>query len=110
MELESLTEDQLSAVHGAINAAAQWIMMHESAGKTNAGFLHKQGRGDGTRGNHSSAFGAFQMIEANRRHYMGADYQSTDFNKQYAAATHYVQDRYGGWENAMSFWRRHRWY
>jgi hypothetical protein len=41
---------------------------------------------------------------------MGRDYQSTDFSKQYAAASHYVRDRYGSWEGAKSFWQRHHWY
>jgi hypothetical protein len=50
------------------------------------------------------------MTEANRKHYMGGDYQSTDFNKQYAAASRYVRERYGSWEGAASFWRAHRWY
>ena len=63
-----------------------------------------------TCGNHSSAFGAFQMIEATRKRYMGADYQSTDFSKQYSAATRYVTDRYGSWERAKSFWVGHHWY
>ena len=108
---DQLTADQLARPYGgAIPASAQWIMMHESGGSTTAGHLHSQGRGDGTPGNHSSAFGAFQMIEAQRKHYMGADYQSTDFNKQYAAATHYVTDRYGSWDAAKSFWQAHRWY
>lgn len=105
-----LTADQLATAQGSINSAAQWIMMHESGGSTTAGHLHKQGRGDGTPGNHSSAFGAFQMIEATRKQYMGADYQSTDFEKQYAAATKYVTTRYGSWEKAKSFWQAHRWY
>jgi hypothetical protein len=105
-----LTADQLARPYGGIPAAAQWIMMHESGGSTTAGHLHAQGRGDGTPGNHSSAFGAFQMIEAQRKRYMGADYQSTDFNKQYAAATHYVDDRYGSWDAAKSFWQAHHWY
>ena len=105
-----LTSDQLVIPHGGIPASAQWIMMHESGGSTTAGHLHAQGRGDGTPGNHSSAFGAFQMIEATRRRYMGADYQSTDFSKQYSAATRYVSDRYGGWDAAKSFWQGHHWY
>jgi len=108
--LETLTTDQLDSIHGGISAAAQFIMQHESGGSTTAGHLHSVGRGDGTRGNHSSAFGAFQMIEAQRKHYMGGDYQSTDFSKQYAAATHYVNDRYGGWNGAERFWKAHRWY
>jgi hypothetical protein len=107
---ESITADQLAIPSGGINSAAQWIMMHESGGSTTAGHLHAQGRGDGTPGNHSSAFGAFQMIEATRRRYMGADYQSTDFSKQYSAATRYVTDRYGSWERAKSFWVGHHWY
>src|ERR1700755_3701102 len=84
------TDDLLRSHGGTTPASAQWIMQHESGGSTTAGFLHKQGRGDGTPGNHSSAFGAFQMIEATRKQYMGKDYQSTDINKQYAAATKYV--------------------
>ena len=92
---EQLTADQLIRPYGGIPAAAQWIMMHESGGSTTAGHLHAQGRGDGTPGNQSSAFGAFQMIEAQRKHYMGADYQSTSFAKQYAAASHYVSDHVG---------------
>jgi hypothetical protein len=107
---ETLTAEQLSTAHGSMSAAARFIMMHESGGSTTAGHLHSRGRGDGTRGNHSSAFGAFQMIKANRKRYMGADYQSTDFNKQYAAASRYVRDRYGSWERAAAFWRRNRWY
>jgi hypothetical protein len=106
----SLTADQLVIPSGGINAAAQWIMMHESGGSPTAGHLHAQGRGDGTPGNHSSAFGAFQMIEATRKRYMGADYQSTNFSKQYSAATRYVTDRYGSWESAQGFWKSHHWY
>ena len=109
-ELTELSDADLADAHGGMNAAARWIMMHESGGSTTAGHLYKQGRGDGTRGNHSSAFGAFQMIQATRKQYMGRNYQSTDFNVQYAAATHYVHDRYGSWENAKRFWQRHHWY
>lgn len=108
--LETLTADQLVTANGGISAAANWIMQHESGGSPTAGHLHSQGRGDGTRGNHSSAFGAFQMIQSTRRQYMGKDYQSTDFGKQYAAASHYVRDRYGSWEGAQRFWKSHHWY
>ena len=107
---EELGSDDLLRANGGLSAAAQFIMQHESGGSTTAGHLHSTGRGDGTRGNQSSAFGAFQMIQSTRKHYMGADYQSTDFNKQYAAATHYVNDRYGGWNGAEAFWKKHRWY
>lgn len=110
VDFETLTDETLEAANGGISASARFIMMHESGGSTTAGHLYKQGRGDGTRGNHSSAFGAFQMIQATRKHYMGANYQSTDFNTQYRAATHYVNDRYGGWDQAAAFWRRHHWY
>jgi len=109
-QFETLTDDQLDRAQGGLTAAQNFIMQHESGGSTTAGHLHSQGRGDGTRGNQSSAFGAFQLTQANRRHYMGADYQSTDFGKQFAAANHYVHDRYGSWERAQSFWKAHRWY
>ena len=106
----SITADELGTAHGGISGAASWIMQHESGGDTHAGHLHKQGRGDGTHGNHSSAFGAFQMIQSTRKQYMGKDYQSTSFAKQYSAATHYVNDRYGGWAGAKRFWQHHHWY
>jgi len=110
--LPTLTESELSTAHGglAMDPAAHWIMMHESAGSATAGHLHSKGRGDGTRGNQSSAYGAFQMIQATRKHYMGRNYQSSDLATQYAAATHYVHDRYGSWSNAERFWKAHRWY
>ncbi|CAN5414920.1 hypothetical protein BH11MYX1_BH11MYX1_58210 [soil metagenome] len=110
LEIETLTDAQLGTAHGGLSAAANFIMQHESGGDTTAGHLYKQGRGDGTRGNQSSAFGAFQMTQATRKHYMGKDYQSTNFNTQYSAATHYVTDRYGGWSGAESFWKKHHWY
>lgn len=50
------------------------------------------------------------MIEATRKRYMGADDQSTDFSKQYSAATRYVTDRHGSWDGAQSFWNAHHGY
>jgi Transglycosylase SLT domain len=112
MKFQTLTIEQLSNCNGgvAMDPAAKWIMQHESGGSPTAGHLHSQGRGDGTRGNQSSAFGAFQMIQSTRKQYMGKDYQSTDLGKQYAAATKYVDQRYGSWSHAESFWKSHRWY
>jgi hypothetical protein len=83
---------------GQMPASARWIMQHESGGSTTS------------RNPHSTAFGAFQLIAANRRHYMGSNWQSTDLGTQYAAASRYVRDRYGSWDNAKAFWVRHRWY
>ena len=99
-DFESIDGGQLGRVGGGVNmgADARWIMQHESGGRTNA------------KNPHSTAFGAFQMIVANRRHYMGANYASTDLGLQYAAATKYVDQRYGGWSQAKSFWQAHRWY
>lgn len=110
LALETLDDAHLETVNGGLSSAANLFMQHESGGSSTAGHLHSVGRGDGTRGNQSSAFGAFQMIQSTRKQYMGADYQSTDFNKLYAAATHYVSDRYGGWNGAQSFWKKHHWY
>ncbi len=112
--LPTLDTDTLTEIHGGIGVGidpnAQWIMMHESGGNPHAGYLHAQGRGDGTRGNHSSAFGAFQMTQSTRRAYMGHNYQSTSFGAQYSAASHYVHDRYGSWAGARRFWQSHHWY
>src|SRR5262245_27047129 len=110
--LETLEADQLLCVNGggAIDPDAQWIMMRESGGSATAGHLYKEGKGDGTPGNHSSAYGAFQMIESTRKQYMGDNFQSSDFNVQYEAATRYANERYGGWANAKKFWEANRWY
>lgn len=94
------SDEELLRVQGAFTmpASARWIMQRESGGRTHA------------KNPHSSAFGAFQMIKANRRHYMGANWQSTDLGAQFAAASHYVRDRYGSWDRAKAFWQRHHWY
>jgi hypothetical protein len=102
-ELESLTLDDLAAVSGGFSksempASAQWIMQHESGGNTHA------------KNPTSSAFGAFQMLKATRKAYMGSNWQSTDLGDQYKAASRYVNERYGGWNQAQSFWKRHHWY
>lgn len=112
MKFQTLTTEELEVCSGgvAMDPAAKWIMQHESGGSPTAGHLYAQGRGDGTRGNHSSAFGAFQMINSTRKQYMGKDYQSTDLGKQYSAATKYVDQRYGSWGKAENFWKAHHWY
>ena len=99
-KFEALSIEELGRVSGgfAMPAAARWIMQRESNGRTTA------------KNPHSSAFGAFQMIKANRKRYMGANFASTDLGAQYAAASHYVRDRYGSWDRAKAFWQRHHWY
>lgn len=96
--IEVLSDDQLTTAQGGMPASAQWIMQHESGGNTHA------------KNPTSSAYGAFQMLKATRKQYMGADWQSSDLGKQYAGATHYVDARYGGWDQAKVFWQRHHWY
>lgn len=97
---KELSLDELAGVTGGVQMGsdARWIMQHESGGNSHA------------RNPHSTAFGAFQMIAAQRKHYMGRNWQSTDLGAQYAAASHYVHDRYGSWGNAKAFWQRHHWY
>lgn len=98
MSFPSIDSTELVVVSGGMGPDARWIMQHESGGNPHA------------KNPHSTAFGAFQMTIANRKHYMGADYASTDLNKQYAAATKYVNQRYGGWHQAKVFWQNHHWY
>jgi bacteriocin-like protein len=107
---DTLTDSELAAIAGGSLESAYYIMTAESGGDTEAGRLEKIGRGDGSPGNPSSAFGAFQMTKENRLRYMGANYQSTDFALQFAAANHYVHDRYGGWDAAATFKRANGWY
>ncbi|HEX7095101.1 MAG TPA: transglycosylase SLT domain-containing protein [Acidimicrobiales bacterium] len=96
--LDVLAPEQLATIHGGMEASARWIMQHESGGNPVA------------QNPHSTAFGAFQMLKATRKQYMGADWQSTDLNKQYQGASGYVRDRYGSWDAAKSFWQRNHWY
>src|SRR4051812_26876567 len=97
---QTLSPEQLITASGGVNmpASARWIMQHESGGDTHA------------RNPTSSAYGAFQMLKATRKQYMGANWQSSDLGQQYAGATGYVNQRYGGWDNAERFWKSHHWY
>src|SRR5579862_2495014 len=94
-ESETLFPDLLSIVTGGFSKsdmppAAQWMMEHQAPDDP-----------------HSTAFGAFKLIEATRRRYMGANWQSTDLHDQYSAATKYVKQQYGGWNQAEAFWKKH---
>jgi hypothetical protein len=95
---ETISTEQLATAQGGMPASARWIMQHESGGNPHA------------KNPHSTAYGAFQMLRATRKQYMGANWQSSDLNQQYAGATRYVNQRYGGWDQAKSFWQRHHWY
>lgn len=88
----------LAAVPGGLSPAEAWIIQHESSGRTNA------------QNPTSTAFGLGQLLLANRKKYLGADYATTDPNKQLAAFRAYVRDRYGDANRAMQFWRAKGWY
>lgn len=97
---ETLSTEDLCNTQGGVDmpSSANWIMQHESGGNTHA------------QNPTSSAYGAFQMLKATRKQYMGSNWQSSDLGAQYGAATHYVDQRYGGWDQAKSFWQQHHWY
>ncbi len=99
-DFETISPDLLERAIGGVSmpASAKWIMQHESGGNSHA------------KNPTSTAYGAFQMLKATRKQYMGADWQSSDLGKQYAGATKYVDKRYGSWDKAESFWKAHHWY
>jgi peptidoglycan hydrolase CwlO-like protein len=76
----------------------RWIIMRESGGRPTA---------DNPT---STAFGLGQLILANRLHYLGADYATTDCGKQLAAFRAYVADAYGNAATARAFWEANGWY
>ncbi|MBV8755726.1 MAG: transglycosylase SLT domain-containing protein [Deltaproteobacteria bacterium] len=98
--MKTIDENALESVSGGVQmpASARWIMQHESGGNPHA------------QNPHSTAYGAFQMLKATRKEYMGANWRSGDLGQQYAGASRYVHARYGSWDNAKAFWQRHHWY
>jgi len=73
--------------------------------------IMKESRGDPTADNpRSTAFGLGQLLLDGRRHYLGANYDTTDCALQLQAFRGYVRDRYGTAENARAFWLAHGWY
>lgn len=81
-----------------LNSSERYIIQHESGGSTTA------------KNPHSSAFGLGQLTIANRRHYLGANANTTDPGLQLKAFRGYVHDRYGTAQRAEAFWRSHHWY
>ena len=80
------------------SSAELWIIMHESGGRPDA---------DNPT---STAFGLGQLLLANRLHYLGGNYATTDCGKQLSAFRAYVADAYGTAETAKAFWQANGWY
>lgn len=78
--------------------AARSIIMAESGGDPTA------------KNPHSTAFGLGQLIVANRKALMGANYASTDCGAQIEAFTKYTKGRYGSFDKALAFRKSHGWY
>jgi septal ring factor EnvC (AmiA/AmiB activator) len=73
--------------------------------------IMKESGGDPTADNpRSTAFGLGQLLIDGRRHYLGANADTTDCALQLQAFRAYVRDRYGTAENARAFWLAHGWY
>jgi septal ring factor EnvC (AmiA/AmiB activator) len=73
--------------------------------------IMKESGGDPTADNpRSTAFGLGQLLIDGRRHYLGANADTTDCALQLQAFRGYVRDRYGTAENARAFWNSHGWY
>ena len=102
---DSISLDDLDLASGGVqinmsnlSASERYIIQHESGGSTTA------------RNPSSTAFGLGQLLIANRRHYLGANANSTDPALQLRAFRGYVRDRYGNADRAAAFWRSHHWY
>jgi hypothetical protein len=102
----TLPADQLTRASGGaascdlsgLPASARSIIMAESGGDPTA------------KNPHSTAFGLGQLIVANRKALMGANYASTDCGAQLEAFTKYTKGRYGSFDKALSFRKSHGWY
>lgn len=102
---ETLSAEELLRPFGGVridmsqlSASERYIISHESGGETTA------------KNPHSTAFGLGQLLIANRRHYLGANANTTDPGLQLKAFRGYVKDRYGNADRAAAFWRKNHWY
>lgn len=104
---ETIASDRLRIPSGAsggscdlssVPPAGREIIMAESGGDPTA------------KNPHSTAFGLGQLIVANRKALMGANYASTDCGAQLDAFTRYTKGRYGTFEKALAFRKQHGWY
>ena len=80
---------QASTWSGDASSAKAWIINHESGGSYTA-----------TNGRY---YGAYQLDVS----YLGGDLSPENQDR---VAEEYVNNRYGGWDGAMSFWQSHGWY
>lgn len=80
---------QASTWSGDASSAKAWIINHESGGSYTA-----------TNGRY---YGAYQLDVS----YLGGDLSPENQDR---VAEQYVNNRYGGWDGAMSFWQSHGWY
>jgi len=86
---------------GGTSPAEQFLIGHESSGRTTA------------QNPTSSAFGLGQLIRSNRVKYgaeLGVSPDTTNGAEQLAMMRRYIEDRYGTAEAAAQFWRQHGWY
>ena len=61
----------------------------------------------------SSAFGKYQMLIGNRKHYgliCGVAYDTIIESEQDCMGDNYIKDRYGSVEKALAFHLRNNWY
>ena len=73
--------------------------------------IMKESGGDPTADNpRSTAYGLGQLLIDGRRHYLGANADTTDCALQLQAFRGYVRDRYGSADNARAFRVSHGWY
>jgi len=95
----NLAEANKRGLDPSQNAALTWIVEHESSFNPNA------------KNPHSTAHGYGQFLNSTVKNYekkMGLDY--SDPVNQLLMMEQYVQDRYGGANNAMAFWKKNHWY
>lgn len=75
---------------------ALWLVQHESGCRPTA------------QNPHSTAYGIFQFLDST---WAGAGCTKTsDPVQQMVCGQRYVNNRYGGWSGAKTFWSSHRWY
>lgn len=100
------TQETVTVSQNNSNSVAETTTAQATTVETNSSkewIANKESSGSYTAQNPSGAYGKYQLMPGNLKY-------GTSPQAQEKAADEYVQQRYGGWDQAKEFWQSHSWY